>query len=200
MGFKSKSTANLKLEEPKRRIGPSQKRLSLETRGLPQGFACNPIMVNFTRSQLGFSVLQRSTRLDMIAHQHACEMAAMDQLFSFLEKEKRHNLQDEVMKSLLRKPNPKENCHNNSQLAPSRRLRRTSAHRVLAEGDEDDEFFRTMIVGENLQCGKSIIKMHHKGLTKSEIGKNLTEANYREMGMGTAKSETGELYMCQLFR
>lgn len=57
-------------------------------------------------------------------------------------------------------------------------------------------------VGENVQRGPSIHKMHQAAAQDrdSTILKNILNENFREFGMATCKGRDGKLYMCQLFR
>jgi uncharacterized protein YkwD len=58
-------------------------------------------------------------------------------------------------------------------------------------------------VGENIQRGLSIQKMHHAmtwGSDSSPNRSNIISQKFNECGMGTAKGKDGLLYMVQLFR
>jgi uncharacterized protein YkwD len=71
------------------------------------------------------------------------------------------------------------------------------------EGTEDlQKILSSAHVGENIQRGPSIKKMHLQTLQNmnSYHRRNLRSELFNEMGMGTAKGRDGRLYMVQLFR
>lgn len=61
--------------------------------------------------------------------------------------------------------------------------------------------FRRM--GENVACGANIREIHTNMMEKQEHCSdkyNILHRCYTHMGMGTAKGEDGQLYLCQIFR
>lgn len=56
-------------------------------------------------------------------------------------------------------------------------------------------------VGQNLCRGRSMIEMHEMAMANGGPPRaNILSKNFVEMGMATAKSEDGKLYMIQFFR
>lgn len=54
-------------------------------------------------------------------------------------------------------------------------------------------------LGENVHSGDSIRSMHTDMIDTVGDLRNMTDRRYKEMGMATASSSSGELYMCQIF-
>lgn len=58
-------------------------------------------------------------------------------------------------------------------------------------------------LGENVACGANIREIHTNMMEKQEYCSdkyNILHRCYTHMGMGTAKGEDGQLYLCQIFR
>mmetsp|Transcript_1230 Transcript_1230/g.3174 ORF Transcript_1230/g.3174 Transcript_1230/m.3174 type:complete len:204 (-) Transcript_1230:110-721(-) len=55
-------------------------------------------------------------------------------------------------------------------------------------------------LGENVACGKTIRAIHNDMMHSPSDKRNILDARYKRMGMGTARGEDGILYLCQIFQ
>lgn len=63
-----------------------------------------------------------------------------------------------------------------------------------------EESGRYAYLGENVHSGCSIRSIHREMVDTVGDVRNMTDRRYTEMGMATAVSKSGELYLCQIFR
>ena len=54
-------------------------------------------------------------------------------------------------------------------------------------------------VGVNVGCGSGVEQIHRHMMASLSDKNNITDRRFVSMGVGTAKSEDGILYMCQIF-
>jgi len=69
---------------------------------------------------------------------------------------------------------------------------------LLCLGEEEEDCCEHL--GENVGAGPSIKSIHEEMMGHVGDARNIRDRRYTEMGMATARSPTGELYLCQIFR
>ena len=55
-------------------------------------------------------------------------------------------------------------------------------------------------IGSNVAVGESVRRIHQQMMYKKGDYNNIVDRRYTEMGMGTARGRSGEIYLCQIFR
>mmetsp|Transcript_29636 Transcript_29636/g.48905 ORF Transcript_29636/g.48905 Transcript_29636/m.48905 type:complete len:292 (-) Transcript_29636:71-946(-) len=83
------------------------------------------------------------------------------------------------------------------------RAQKMAQDEAVQHGVPEDIQFRLHPVrrfGENVASGASIRDIHKDMIQNAADLNNMVDRRYTHMGMGTAKSEDGTLYLCQIFK
>jgi len=77
----------------------------------------------------------------------------------------------------------------------------TSVHHSVSSVSELQRLLGSEKVGENIQRGDSILKMHHETMHCNAVNRsNVLSLHFTEIGLGSAQGKDGKIYSCQLFR
>ena len=155
--------------------------IMFEARKLPRSpgpYASAHVLINSERQRRTVQPLRRCPAMDEIARRQAKVMAEQGKLEHTKDSVELHDEIVDILHKIENKIDDNDKVDGNSPVSDQRQQRR---------------------IGENVWRGNTIKDIHRIMMRNVSQRNNIIHRRFVYMGVGTAKSEDGLLYLCQIF-